>query len=176
MNGINWIFRPRFTLVRLCWAADNKMNFVLNYVSGAGLIARPVDQQSSALPLYHGCPPVLTYEFNPFLQKLSGDNASDNTLVDNHPVWIIHFVLHCPSWGLSIITHLLCLFKQHKHSNCERTDKRVISSSPKFTIKHVYILYSVGTRNSLDKCQGDFSFWYLQNACATFFYITTTAG
>ena len=46
------------TLVRLYWAGDNlvnEMNFVMNHASGAGSIARPVDQQSSAMPLYHGC-------------------------------------------------------------------------------------------------------------------------
>ena len=28
----------------------------MNHAPGAGSIARQVDQQSSALPLYHGCP------------------------------------------------------------------------------------------------------------------------
>ena len=36
------------------WA--NGMYFVMNHVPGAGSPAQPVDQQSSALPLYHGCP------------------------------------------------------------------------------------------------------------------------
>ena len=38
------------------------MNFVMNHAPGAGSIARPVDQQSSAIPraLYHGCPLKLT--------------------------------------------------------------------------------------------------------------------
>ena len=35
------------------------MNFVMNHATGAGSIARPVDQQSSALPPYHGCYYVL---------------------------------------------------------------------------------------------------------------------
>ena len=45
-------------LGRLYWARDlgNQMNFVMNHAPGAGSIAQPVDQQSSALPLYHGCP------------------------------------------------------------------------------------------------------------------------
>ena len=34
------------------WA--NEMNFVMNHASGAGFIARPVNQQSSALPLCYG--------------------------------------------------------------------------------------------------------------------------
>ena len=34
----------------------NEMNFAMNHAPGAGLIARPVDQQSSILPLYYGCP------------------------------------------------------------------------------------------------------------------------
>ena len=33
----------------------NEMNFVVNHAPGAGLIAQPVSQQSSVLPLYHGC-------------------------------------------------------------------------------------------------------------------------
>ena len=32
------------------------MNLVINHAPGERLIARPVDQQSSALRLYHGCP------------------------------------------------------------------------------------------------------------------------
>ena len=53
-------FRSRFCTVKAIagpgttWA--NELNFVLNHAPGAGSIARPVDQQSSALPLYHGGP------------------------------------------------------------------------------------------------------------------------
>ena len=32
------------------------MNVVTNHAIGAGSIDRPIDQQSSALPLYYGCP------------------------------------------------------------------------------------------------------------------------
>ena len=39
------------------WA--NKINFVLNHTAGAGSFARPVDQQSSALPLSYGCPHLI---------------------------------------------------------------------------------------------------------------------
>ena len=35
------------------WAYE--MNFVGNHAPGAGSLDRPVGQQSSALPLYHGC-------------------------------------------------------------------------------------------------------------------------
>ena len=35
------------------WA--NEINFVMNHAPGAGSIARPVDQHSSALPLYNRC-------------------------------------------------------------------------------------------------------------------------
>ena len=38
------------------WA--NEMNIAMNYAPGAGMIARPVDQKSSALPLYHPAQPV----------------------------------------------------------------------------------------------------------------------
>ena len=54
-----WCFRPKFCTVRLYWAGANwanEMNFVMNHARGAGLITRPVDQQSSMLPLYHGYP------------------------------------------------------------------------------------------------------------------------
>ena len=36
-------------LVRPCWAWDN-------HAPGARWTARPIDQQSSSLPLYFGCP------------------------------------------------------------------------------------------------------------------------
>ena len=35
---------------------DNEMNFFMYNAPSAGLIARPVDQQSSAPPLYHARP------------------------------------------------------------------------------------------------------------------------
>ena len=58
-----WCFRPRFCTVKAVYTGPvttwaNEMNFVMNLVPGAGSIVRPVDQQSSILPLYHGCPPV----------------------------------------------------------------------------------------------------------------------
>ena len=34
-----------------------EMNFVMNHAPGAGSLASPVDQQSSMLPLCHGCSP-----------------------------------------------------------------------------------------------------------------------
>ena len=37
------------------WA--NEMNFVINHAPGAGSIARPFDQHSSALQMDNGCPP-----------------------------------------------------------------------------------------------------------------------
>ena len=36
------------------WA--NEMTFIMSHAPGAGSIAQPVDQQSSALPLYHRRP------------------------------------------------------------------------------------------------------------------------
>ena len=38
-----------YTAPETTWA--NEMNFIMNHAPGAGSIARPVDQQSSALPL-----------------------------------------------------------------------------------------------------------------------------
>ena len=55
-NENDWCCRPRFCTVRLYWARDNEMNFVVNHAPGAGSIARLVGQQSSALPLYLWCP------------------------------------------------------------------------------------------------------------------------
>ena len=52
MNG--WCSSPQFCTVKQYWA--NEMNFGRNHAQGAGLIAQPVDLQSSALPLCHGCP------------------------------------------------------------------------------------------------------------------------
>ena len=55
-------------LLWLYWAGDNlanEMNFGVNHALGAGSIALPTDQQSSALPLYHGClPTAWTHEMN----------------------------------------------------------------------------------------------------------------
>ena len=45
----------RYTGPGTTWA--NGINIVMNHASGAGSISRPVDQQSSGLPLYHGHPP-----------------------------------------------------------------------------------------------------------------------
>ena len=52
-----WCLRSLFCTVTgpgITWA--NEMNLVMNHAPGAGSIARPVDLQSSALPLNHGRP------------------------------------------------------------------------------------------------------------------------
>ena len=57
-KGNEYCFRPQFCTVRLHWTGVNLGKwdeFVINHDPGAGLIARPVDQQSCTLPLYHGC-------------------------------------------------------------------------------------------------------------------------
>ena len=43
----------------------------MNHAPGAGLIARPVDQQSSVLPLCYGCP-LQPGDLGAILPKLSG--------------------------------------------------------------------------------------------------------
>ena len=56
-----WCLRPRFCTVRLHRAGDNLanvMNFVMNHAPGAGLITRPVDQQSSATTVPR-MPPII---------------------------------------------------------------------------------------------------------------------
>ena len=54
-----WYFMPEsalkgYTGPWTTWATWVK--FAMNHAPGAGLIARPVDQQSTTLLLYHGCP------------------------------------------------------------------------------------------------------------------------
>ena len=56
-NEMNGVLGYDSALVRLCWAWANEMNFVMNHVAGAGSIARPVDQQSSAITVPR-MPPV----------------------------------------------------------------------------------------------------------------------
>ena len=41
---------------------SNEINFILNDAPGVGSIARPVDQQSSALQLYHGNPLLIPHK------------------------------------------------------------------------------------------------------------------
>ena len=56
MQQMIGVFRPRFCIVRLYWAWDNLGEWdEFCYAPGAGSNARPVFQQSSALPLYHRC-------------------------------------------------------------------------------------------------------------------------
>ena len=45
-----------------------EMNFVMNHASGAVSIARPFGQQSSALPLYYGCPRIIEKDLKIYLQ------------------------------------------------------------------------------------------------------------
>ena len=58
MKWNDWVFRPRFCTVRLCWAEDNLGEwddfFYMNHANRARSIAGPVGQQSIAPPLYHG--------------------------------------------------------------------------------------------------------------------------
>ena len=48
------------------WVTE--MKFIMNHAPGVGSIARPADQQSSELPLHHGClqcpPATLSYHLN----------------------------------------------------------------------------------------------------------------
>ena len=37
---------------------NDDINFVMNHALGAGSFIRPIDQQSKALPMYHGRPPI----------------------------------------------------------------------------------------------------------------------
>ena len=56
---LNGVLGHDSALLRLTWAEDNlvnEMNSVMNHTPGAGSIARPVDQQSSTLPLYTDAP------------------------------------------------------------------------------------------------------------------------
>ena len=53
MNGVSGHVQG-YTGPGTIWA--NEMNLVLNHAPGAGSLTRPVDQQSSALLLKHGCP------------------------------------------------------------------------------------------------------------------------
>ena len=49
-----------FCTVRLYWTRETwaiEINFNMNHAPGAGSIIRPVDQQSSTLPLSYGCLP-----------------------------------------------------------------------------------------------------------------------
>ena len=60
----DWCFRPQFCTVRLYWSGYNlgwwnEMNFIRSHASGGGSIARPIDLQSSALPLCYA-PPLPT--------------------------------------------------------------------------------------------------------------------
>ena len=56
MNGVLIGFctvsKPTLGLGQI-WA--NEMNFAMIHAPSAGSSGRPVDQQSNALPLYHGC-------------------------------------------------------------------------------------------------------------------------
>ena len=56
-----------YTGPRTTWA--NEMNFIMNYAPGVGSIARPVDQQSSALPLCYAAPESLI-DNNSLLNKI----------------------------------------------------------------------------------------------------------
>ena len=72
MNGI---LGHDFALLRLYWGRAtwaNEMNFVMNHAPGAGSIVRPVDQQSSVLPLYHGCPYKHRVQIQPTYAEIVG--------------------------------------------------------------------------------------------------------
>ena len=60
----------KVTLGRGNWA--NEMNYVMNHAPGAGSIARTVEQQSSALPLYHGCPKFPITKTNEWINSMNG--------------------------------------------------------------------------------------------------------
>ena len=49
-----------YTGMGITWA--NEMKFVMSHAPGVESIAGPVDLQSRALPLYHGCPTTSGHE------------------------------------------------------------------------------------------------------------------
>ena len=53
-NEMNGVSGHNSAFVILYWA--NEMNFVMSYAPDAGTIGPPINQQSNALLLYHGCP------------------------------------------------------------------------------------------------------------------------
>ena len=57
------IYRPRSCIVSLYLAIgaalSNEMKICINYAPGVGSIARLVDLQSNALPLYYHCPLIM---------------------------------------------------------------------------------------------------------------------
>ena len=68
-----------YTELGTTWA--NEMNFVMNHAPGAGLLARPVDQQSSALTLSYGCPHLNSKEK---LQRSHQGSPMYEALVDDN--------------------------------------------------------------------------------------------
>ena len=60
-NEINGVLGHDSAFLRLHRARADEMNIFINHAPGAGSMAQPVDQQSSALQLYHGCPDQIHY-------------------------------------------------------------------------------------------------------------------
>ena len=57
MNGVSLghiSVMKSYTGPETTWA--NEMNFSMNYTTSAGLIAQPIDLQSSTIPLCYNCP------------------------------------------------------------------------------------------------------------------------
>ena len=77
------------------------MNFVINNTPGARSIARPVDQQSSMLPLYHGCPSLVVRKIEPYPHKRWDENLTG---------MFVKFTEH------TVLTLNMCC----KHILCER--------------------------------------------------------
>ena len=98
----NISFMPRFCTARLYWAGTtwaNEMNFVMNHASGAGLITRPVGQQSSGqLLCYEGCIVckslylcicVVPCLQSTFCNNMRLDQVHYHQLNDNSPICVV---------------------------------------------------------------------------------------
>ena len=89
MNGV---LGPRFYAVSLYWPGTtwaNEMKFVMNHVPSAGSIARPIDQRSSALPLYMNasriCESNLRHLSASSLQGIQYKNANQQLMKQPQP-------------------------------------------------------------------------------------------
>ena len=94
-----------------------RQNFFRNHIPGAGSITRPVDQQSSALPLYHGC--LCKDSRKSALQLLRQERAHERFQLANLPNKKI-FLEYCLCTMTNFSFKIICMFNPFGPKSCGR--------------------------------------------------------
>ena len=145
------------------------MNIFMNHAPGAGSIAGPDDQQSIALPLYHGCL-VLNYwviEYSCVVtnlplrrqSKIHQEEKKRKCGKNNESQVQGNYVMFCTTWHIIHYTTELVLWLVRDVYGCEQRINisffKTINNYNKYAAQcHISLLVQVGIRSTVVSTSG----------------------